>query len=28
VEVTILVNKGLTSPPPPVQMTKPNNTGE
>lgn len=28
VEVKILVNKGLTSPPPPVTMTKPNSTGE
>ncbi|MGE0101703.1 MAG: OmpA family protein [Blastocatellales bacterium] len=28
VEVKILVNKGLTAPPPPVTMTKPNNNGE
>ncbi len=28
VEVKILVNKGLTSPPAPVTMTKPNTTGE
>jgi len=28
VEVKILVNKGLTAPPAPVQMSKPNSTGE
>jgi outer membrane protein OmpA-like peptidoglycan-associated protein len=28
VEVKILVNKGLTAPPPPVTMTKPNSTSE
>lgn len=28
VEVKILVNKGLTAPPPPVQITKPNSTSE
>lgn len=28
VEVKILVNKGLTAPPPPVTMSKPNNNGE
>jgi outer membrane protein OmpA-like peptidoglycan-associated protein len=28
VEVKILVNKGLTAPPPPVQMSKPNTSGE
>jgi outer membrane protein OmpA-like peptidoglycan-associated protein len=28
VEVKILVNKGLTAPPPPVQMAKPNTSGE
>jgi outer membrane protein OmpA-like peptidoglycan-associated protein len=28
VEVKILVNKGLTAPPPPVQMTKPSSTTE
>jgi outer membrane protein OmpA-like peptidoglycan-associated protein len=28
VEVKILVNKGLSAPPPPVQMNKPNSTGE
>ena len=28
VEVKILVNKGLTAPPPPVQIAKPNTSGE
>jgi outer membrane protein OmpA-like peptidoglycan-associated protein len=28
VEVNILVNKGLTAPPPPVNMSKPGNTGQ
>lgn len=28
VEVKLLVNKGLTAPPPPVQMSKPNSTGQ
>jgi len=28
VEVKILVNKGLTAPPPPVQLTKPNTSGD